>query len=120
VEFHDELSILNPKIFRKCLGWRDAGGNVHFGSGHEGSFLIPPLEALMPPQVPVRKRCDACVLDLRRYKRGCRIRRFRSSKFHVNKITWWNNVLQMRADGKIRLSEEAVSKIKVEIQINGG
>lgn len=118
--FHDELQVFDPKVLRKCLGWQDAGGIVHFGEKHEEMFLIPPLEALMPPQVPVRKRCDACVIDMRRYQKRCRIRKFRSSKFNLTRIEWWNNVLRLHAEKKIRLSAEAMAKIKAEIQRNGG
>lgn len=120
VSFDDELQVLNPMVFRKCCGWIDAGGGMHFGTDHEEHFLIPALESLMPPQVPVRKRCDACALGFRRYRRYCRIRRYRSSKFNMIRIEWWNNVLQMYTKGTVRLSNEMLSKIKVEIQRNGG
>lgn len=118
--FYDELPVLDPTIFRECNGWEDAGGVIYKSIGHEQYFLIPALESIMPPHVPIRKRCDACVIDFRRYKKRCRVRRFRSSKFHVTRLQWWNNVLQMHADGKIRLSEEAIAKIKGEMQRNGG
>lgn len=120
VSFDNELQVLNPMVFRECTGWVDAGSIAHFGKDHEKHFLIPALESLMPPQVPVRKRCDSCVLALRRYKKHCRIRKYRSSKFNLTKIEWWNNVLQMYARSEIRLSEGMLSKMKVEIQRNGG
>ena len=114
------MEIFDPHVFRRCCGWKDVCGDIHFGGSHEEYFIVPPSEHLMPDSVPRKARCESCEIEFKRHQGLIRVRRYRINRKQKEILRRYIQVYQASQRGDIILPQKIKQDLYKSIIQNGG